>query len=604
MFLIYNIYKQKNKQQKMPNINEINLIKGLNEKQRRSHFFIKHYNDLYNKIMVFNKTYLSCDNFTQILYNYINDIKKSNQKCEMCENDTKFKGFNAGYNKYCSKKCVMSDKKIIDDRNKKTINTCMEKYGVTNASKLQSVIEKAKITSLEKYGASSYTKTSKFKEDIIKNNQTKYGVDWYLSTDDFRNKSKIKCMEKYGVDHHTKNSEYKNNIESININKWGVKNYAKTSEFYDKMKNYHNSGEFKMVLNKRKNHIDEKIINYYKNYNNNYHFIKIQDDEIFLICKKCKCEFTINKQLYYLRSKNNMVCCTDCNPKYGKNISSGEKEILIYIRSVYDGEIIENYKYEKMEIDIYLPDLKIGFEYNGLWYHSELFKKNNYHLDKLNFFSEISINIFMIWEDEWEYKSNIIKSMILNKIGKIENKIMARKCKVEEIFDNKVVNAFIEDNHIQGKINSLIKIGLYYNNELLCVMTFGNLRKSLGKKSKQKHYELLRFCSKINTSVVGGASKILSFFIKKYNPSYILSYSNKCYSIGDIYYKIGFIKSKDTIPNYYWCKNKLRYNRFSFRKDILVKNGYDSNLTESEIMNGLKYFKVYNCGNYKFEMYL
>ena len=97
---------------------------------------------------------------------------------------------------------------------------------------------------------------------------------------------------------------------------------------------------------------------------------------------------------------------------------------------------------------------------------------------------------------------------------------------------------------------------------------------------------------------------MLNYFIKEFNPSYIISYADKCHSNGNLYRKIGFKKESHTPINYYWCKHGLRKNRFSFRKDILIKQGFNPNKTEVEIMRERGYYKVYNCGNFKFEMFL
>jgi hypothetical protein len=268
------------------------------------------------------------------------------------------------------------------------------------------------------------------------------------------------------------------------------------------------------------------------------------------------------------------------------------------IKEIYNGEIIENFRYDRKEIDIYLPELKIGFEYNGLYWHSELNKNKNYHYDKLLFFNNLGINLIQVWEDDWKYKQNIIKSMISNKILKSE-RIFARKCEIKEIVDNKLIRDFLEENHIQGFVGSNIKLGLFFNNELVSLMTFGNLRKSLGQVSKKGVYELLRFCNKLNTSVIGGASKLFNFFIKNYKVEEVISYSLNSYSDGNLYKNIGFNLENNTDINYFWCKNGIKYHRFNFRKDKLVKEGYDVTKTESEIMYERGYFKVFDCGSKK-----
>lgn len=576
---------------------DIKLLKSLNEKQRREHFIKKYHIDTYNRIIDFDKI-VELENFTKMVYHYVYDIPKV--ICKSCEMETKFLGFNKGYNIYCSNKCAMSDKEIIDKRNNNSIKTCLNRYGVTNASKLESVKNKTKKTNIEKWGVDNYTKTDEYKEFMINHNNDKHGVDWYQQSEDFIKKTIKTNLLKRGVEHHTKDNKFKDFLIKKNIEKWGVDNYTKTDEYKNTMDEYYKSSKFSEDINKQKNNNKIKIFDYYNNYNSNYNLIKIELDILSLTCKSCDKQFEINKQLYYLRTKRNMVCCTICNPKNSNNTSIAEKEVFSYIKSIYDNEIIENYR-NGIELDIYLPDLKIGFEYNGLWYHSEYNKEKEYHLNKLNHFDKLDIKTFTIWEDDWLYKTDIVKSMISNLLSNNKERIMARKCKIVEL-DNTICNNFLENNHLQSKSNSSIRIGLYHDNELVSIMTFGKLRKSLGYKSIDGHFELIRFCNKLNTSVVGSASKLLNYFIKNYSPKNILSYADKSRSNGNLYNKLGFTNIGNTKPNYFWCKNGLKYNRYSFRKDILIKRGYDKNKTENEIMHDLNYYKVYNCGNIKFEL--
>lgn len=133
-------------------------------------------------------------------------------------------------------------------------------------------------------------------------------------------------------------------------------------------------------------------------------------------------------------------------------------------------------------------------------------------------------------------------------------------------------------------------------------MTFGNRRKVLGAASKTNEYELLRYCNKLNSSVVGGASKLLKHFIKIHKPDKIITYANRRYSDGNLYNKIGFAETQKTIPNYWYVVNKQRHHRFKYRKDILIKEGYDPNKTEHQIMSERKIPRIYDCGNIKYEL--
>lgn len=567
----------------------VNLAE-LNEKQRRRFYFETHLPDLLSEIDHFNEKY-NIKNFSILLYHYYHKLEQS-KKCKICGKETKFISFNKGYNIYCSRKCTMLDEYVINKRNKKSIETNLEKYGVDNPMKNNKVKEKVKKTNLEKYGVDNFTKTNEYKEKVKLTNNEKYGTEWYFQTDAFKNKSIETNLEKHGVEHHMKSKEFIEKIKQKNINIWGVDNFVKTEEFKKIMNDYYNSNKFIENIKSQKAKRDKKEIEYYSNYNKKYKLVKIENDELTFKCPDCDNDYKINKQLFYLRNKNNHICCTICNKTDGKNTSHLEKELLSYIKEIYDNEIIENYK-NKYEIDIYLPKINLGIEFNGIWFHCENFKNKTYHQDKTFYFKNLNINIFHIWEDDWLYKNDIIKSMILNKLGK-SNRIYARKCEIKEINDSLLIKDFLNKNHLQGAISSSTQIGLYYNNELVSLMTFGKSR------NKNNEIEMLRFCNKLNTSIVGGFSKLLKYYINNYNFVKLISYADISHSTGDLYLKNDFILDHITNIGYYWCKNGVKFNRFRFRKSILVKNGNDSNKSENEIMHELNYYKLYNCGNYKF----
>lgn len=223
-------------------------------------------------------------------------------------------------------------------------------------------------------------------------------------------------------------------------------------------------------------------------------------------------------------------------------------------------------------------------------------------MEKTNLGKINNIKILHFFEDEVVFKLDIIKSMINIHINNGIDKIYARKTIIQEISNEEYKN-FLDKNHIQGYIYSPIRIGLYYNDILVSVMGFNKVRKVLGFKSNLNDYELTRFCNKINTSVIGGASKLFTYFIRNYEFNRIISYANKRYSDGNLYKKLKFDYVKDTNPNYFYikCGEIKRYHRYNFRKHKLIEMGYDESKTENEIMNELNYHKIYDCGNMKFE---
>src|SRR5690606_33425461 len=207
--------------------------------------------------------------------------------------------------------------------------------------------------------------------------------------------------------------------------------------------------------------------------------------------------------------------CSYCNEKSKIFTSEDENKLFLFICENYSGIIKQHNRTEivSLELDVYIRDLKLAFEFNGLYWHNEIQKDDNYHLMKTRYCENQGIHLIHIYEDDWKYKQDIVKSRILNLLGK-SNKIYARNCILKEL-DYLKTKQFLIDNHIQGFCTSKINIGLYLNNELVSLMTFGKLRRNLGNKEiKEGEFELLRFCNKLNTTVVGGADKLFKYFLE------------------------------------------------------------------------------------------
>jgi hypothetical protein len=283
--------------------------------------------------------------------------------------------------------------------------------------------------------------------------------------------------------------------------------------------------------------------------------------------------------------------CSDCG------FSVQEKEMANFIKENSDYQVIENtYKViSPYQIDVYIPELKIAFEFNGLYWHNELNKPKDYHFNKTEMCERLGIQLIHIYEDDWINKKNIIKSRILNILGK-SNIVYARKCKIKQTSYNET-KFFLDKNHLKGMANSNINFGLFYENKMVAIMTFAKLKK-LGE------FELLRFCNVLNTNVVGGASKLLKHFISQFTPTKLISYADRSWTAENkvsIYKKIGFCKVGKTKPNYFYVMNGIKKSKFNFRKDVLIKEGFDKNKTEHEIMVGRGIYRIYDSGRLKFE---
>lgn len=258
------------------------------------------------------------------------------------------------------------------------------------------------------------------------------------------------------------------------------------------------------------------------------------------------------------------------------------------------------------ELDIYLPDYNLAIEINGLYWHSEYAGKKHktYHLNKTLECESKGIQLLHIFDDEWNNKKDIIIKKLLSKIKKDNNVIYARKCIIKEI-DSKQKSYFLKQYHIQGDDRANIKLGLFYDDILVSVMTFGGLRRSLGQMHIDGTYELVRYAT--SSTVIGGASKLLSHFINNYSPNKIISYADRRFTTitkPSLYDRLGFTLVNMTKPNYWYTKdysNKL--HRYNFNKGRLVKEFHaDKNKSETRIMFELGYDRVWDCGNIKYEL--
>jgi len=541
-----------------------------------------------------------------------------------CSNNLKFIDMKSGFRDFCSKECMLNSEDI---KNRKK-QTCIDKYGVDNPAKSKEIKEKVKKTNLEKFGTEyplqSETILEKFKSDF----KEKWGVDNPSKVKEIREKANSTNVERFGSEYAMRNPEVKRSLSTYFMEKFGVDNPSKLKEVTDKRKQtifskygvesalklkefqekskqtnlerygseyYVQTNEYRLMMQDKIFEKNSELVN-----NEVYKLVDNNISEFTINCSRCQKDFIINRQLYRNRTKIGEDICINCNP-IGSNTSKGEKEIFNFIKENYLGEIIENYRLNK-EIDIYLPELKLGFEFNGLYWHSELKRSKNYHKEKYLYFQELGIQIISFWEDDWYFKKEIIKSMILNKLSCTKIRVYARKCEIRELNDKKhngLIREFLEQNHIQGFVGSKIKIGLFYGEELVSLMTFGDLRKALSHSKESEIFEMLRFCNKINTSVIGGSSKIFKYFLDKYKPKKVISFSDNSRSNGNMYDKIGFKLESESFGNYFWYKNLSKFHRFNFRKDKLVRMGYDKSKTEIQIMHELKYYRIWDCGQKK-----
>ena len=288
--------------------------------------------------------------------------------------------------------------------------------------------------------------------------------------------------------------------------------------------------------------------------------------------------------------------CPKCNK------SKVEEELRGFINglnvvSVYNSKLI----IPPYEIDIYLPDLKVGIEYHGVYWHSDKFRESIYHKLKADEADKKGIRLIQIFEDEWLNKRDVVERIIKSVLKVDDNKIYARKCEIIEVFYNEA-KKFLNLNHVQGAGNvGKVRLGLRYDNKLVSLMTFS--KPSISKNYRNIDvdvWELYKQCFSIR--VVGGFSRLLKYFVNKYKSKRIISYVDRRYFTANSYLKCGFKVLSHTTPNYFYVVGGIRKHRFNFRKDKLVKLGYDKNKTEKQITSEMGLCRIYDAGHIKLEL--
>jgi ribosomal protein S27E len=401
-------------------------------------------------------------------------------------------------------------------------------------------------------------------------------------------KRKNTSIEKYGTAHPTQSSIVKENFKKKSLEKWGVDNPAKADEIKLKIGNTVKENKMTIFIENNPNlDILEKIDSFtYK-----------------IKCKSCGHEQVEQRQLIRIYAKSSKIICEKCNPSIQIKTSILEDSISDFISLHYKGEFIKNYNgfnFTKKEADIYIPDLSLVIDINGLYWHSELFKENKYHINKKIEFEKAGIKFIQLWEDDLlnPIKREIVNSRLLNLFG-LSVKMYARKLNIFFSKYNKEFKDFLDKNHLQGYVNA----SEYYclrdsNGILISLMSF---------KFSKGIWELVRFCTLKNVTVTGGASRLINAFLETHPGEKLFSYADLDWSstnMNNVYDSLGFVRSRITVPGYFWVRRGQRFSRNSFMKNKIQHLLLGDNESETECLHRLGYYRVYNSGNLYYEMQL
>lgn len=545
------------------------------------------------------KTNKSYNKTTRIIY-AINNLT-SFPACSVCGKDI-LRDLNIKddlLNLHCCNKCAQKDPNVIS----KTKSTKLKNHGDCNFNN----IKKAKLTCKERYGVDHYYQSDEFKTKSKDTKFKHYGVEHHMKSQEFKSSMRERYKALHGVEHCFENEDVKKKLNKHFQEKYSVDWPMQNPELHKVMHehssitqttNFYNNVILKDEYVCPMFSLDEWLNRDRSNYMQQFKWK----------CKKCGKLF----ESHLMRANKFIARCYDCYP-VETDTSEFEKEITSFISNLGDFEVINHTNENRNiishgEIDIVVkknghPILFI--EADGLYWHSiKNGKDKTYHINKTEQCDKLNVQLLHIFDDEWNNKRHIVESRIKDLLGIYEHKIFARKCEVKEITSGES-KKFLNENHLQGNCNAKVKLGLFYDNELVSVMTFGAKRKITNAKSLNNNdFEMIRYACKCGYHIIGGASKLLKYFERTYHPTSILSYADRRWSQGKLYKSLGFDLHHIAKPNYWYVDvdHSRRLYRYGFRKSIQYKilPTFDNSKSEAENMLANGYDIIWDCGNFVF----
>ena len=540
----------------------IDSITGGSPNRLRERYFEKHHPDTLRVVLEFTAGMPDLP-FKWRVWHWVND-RPGHVLCPCGRRVSPHISLADGYRRFCSAKCAANDPGLR---------------------------ESARATLKERYGVDHYSKTDEYSAKVRATTLDRYGVDNYSRTEEYRRRARETSLAKWGVDSFTKTEEYVRKAKESYLRRWGVDSYLKTEEGRSRMR--------RAILER---HGKDSVLKEETFRARNF---AIASDPSYVAyvgggVSSFRCDlgmghtFSIDTDNYFGRKRSGNALCTVCNP-ISSSASIKEAALRDYIASIYQGEIVPSHR-DGMELDIYLPGMAIGFEMNGLYWHSDRCREKGYHLRKTEHFRDRGVRVFHVWEDDWAHRQDVVKSQVRHVLGLAETRVHARRCSVREV-GTKLCRGFLDANHVQGHAASSVKLGLFDGERLVSVMTFD--RYEGRKKMGEGEYNLNRFCCLMGHSVPGAASKLLARFVSEMRPTRIISYADRDWSAGGLYERLGFRLVGATPPDYKYVVGGRRLHKSRFRKSRL---GYT--VTEGAYSDEAGIPKVWDCGKLKYEMSL
>lgn len=514
---------------------------------------------------------------------------------------------------------LYKDESYVEKVNSNRVRTNQARYGVDNVMQNANIRKRASETYYAKTGYSFPSQNPEIQKQIESTNVKRYGFKRPLQSPEIKDKRVKTNRLKYGVDNPMQAHEIKDKAKNTCLQRYGSTCYLSSEvgkmKTQQRMKEIYGEEYYSKTVDWKTSVIwdPSKIDNLIEFQNDAKAFIhKHFDTTLPTISQLCELTGTGSEAIQV------QLDAQECDDIVKHDISTMEWEVFTFLRTILpNAEIHQNTKkiITPYELDLYLPEYHLGIECNPTSTHNCSFsmfgtKENvmsrNYHKMKSNICQENGIFLFHIFGYEWSNKRPIIESMIRNIVKCNNTRIFARNTEIRTV---SFIDAqkFLNENHRQGRCNASINLGLYIKstNTLVALMTFGKVRNTLGVnqgKAVIDDYELLRFCNKLNTSVIGGASKLFSYFCKNFKFKSVRSYSDIAHTRGTVYDQLGFQQISKSSPGYVWVnyKTDIAYSRVKAQKHNLKKFLNDETLdlskTEQQIMEEHGFVWVYDSG--------
>lgn len=532
------------------------------------------YPEFYERLMAETAHMDSNCSISERIWNVYHDFKAPT--CANCGKPTRWKNISLGYAKYCSHACSNAS----EEKKTKIKSTMVERYGVEHALQSTELLSKSKATLLSNYGVDSPLKSPEIKQKLHETNKLKYGSAEFFSVPSVRQGIQRHFFEKYGSHSPASSPEVLEKIRATCIERYGTPYPITLQQTRLKMldtngyssasqKHLYDNGAIEVLNDK------EQLQSLYDD------GMSLVDIASMLNCSDVTVGNYFRKHDIKLRNMS----------------SSAEIKLGEFIKQIYSGQVILNSRdiLDGKEIDIYLPELKIAVEYCGVFWHSDKFLPKDYHKKKLEAAERKGIRLITIFEDEWKYKTEIVKDKLAYLIGKCQRpSVYARNTTASVVTDISIIRNFLNANHIQGYVNASKHVALYHAEAIVAIASL---------KITTKSIEIVRYCT--SKTVVGGFSKIMKYIERLavgIGVKSIITFADLRWSRGELYENNGFEKVATIPPDYRYVIGDKTFHKFNFRhKKLKQMPKYDAALSERLNTKNMNIHRIYDCGKIKYE---